>query len=67
MIWEIELLYLVAMLATFVVLLLVAKTPSGIALMASALVGLVLSAIFSDTELSLRQLLEGGFGYFDTI
>ena len=67
MIWEIELLYLVAMLATFIVLLLFAKTPSGIALMASAVVGLVLSAIFSGTEFSLRQLLEGGFNYFDTI
>lgn len=67
MILEIELLYLVAMLATFIVLLLVAKTPSGIALMAAAIVGCALSAIFSGTEFSLRQLLEGGFGYFDTI
>ncbi len=67
MIWEIELLYLVAMLATFIVLLLVAKTPSGIALMAAAVVGAVLSAIFSGTDLSLRHFIEGGFGYFDTI
>lgn len=67
MFFEIELLYLVAMLATFIVLLLVCKTPSGIALMASAVVGAVLSAIFSGTDLSIRHLVEGGFGYFDTI
>ena len=67
MIWEIELLYFVAMIATFIILLLVVKMPSGIAMMASALVGLALSAIFSDTEFSLRFLVEGGFGYFDTI
>lgn len=67
MIWEIELLYFVAMIATFIVLLLAVKMPSGIAMMVSALVGLVLSAIFSDTEFSLRFLIEGGFGYFDTI
>ena len=67
MLWEIELLYLVAMLATFIVLLIVGKTPSGIALMAAAIVGFVLSAIFSKTDLNIRHLIEGGFGYFDTI
>ena len=67
MLWEIELLYLVAMLATFIVLLLKGKTPSGIALMAAAVVGFILSAIFSKTDLNIRHLIEGGFGYFDTI
>ena len=67
MLWEIELLYLVAMLATFIVLLIVGKTPSGIALMAAAVVGFILSAIFSGTDLNIRHLIEGGFGYFDTI
>jgi len=67
MLWEIELLYLVAMLATFIVLLIVGKTPSGIALMAAAVVGFVLSAIFSHTDLNIRHFIEGAFGYFDTI
>lgn len=35
--------------------------------MASAVVGFVLSAIFSGTDLDIRHLVEGGFGYFDTI
>lgn len=67
MLWEIELLYFVAMIATFIVLLLVCKLPAGISLMISAIVGLILSGIFSGTEVSLRHLIEGGFGYFDTI
>lgn len=67
MLWEIELLYFVAMIATFIVLLLVCKLPAGISLMISAIVGLILSGIFSATEISLRHLIEGGFGYFDTI
>ncbi len=67
MLWEIELLYFVAMIATFIVLLLVCKLPAGISLMISAIVGLILSGIFSGTEISLRHLVEGGFGYFDTI
>ncbi len=67
MFWEIELLYFVAMIATFVILLLVCKLPAGISMMISAIVGLVLSGIFSQTDISIRQLVEGGFGYFDTI
>ena len=55
------------MLAVFIVLLIVAKMPSGVALMCSAVVGAILSAIFSKTDLSLRQFIDGGFGYFDTI
>ena len=67
MLFEIELLYLVAMIGTFVALLLIFKMPSGIALMISAIVGAILSAIFSETEFNLRHFIEGGFGYFDTI
>lgn len=67
MVFQIELLYLVAMLATFIVLLLVAKVPTGLSLMASAIVGAILSAIFSKTSLDIRYFIEGGFGYFDTI
>lgn len=67
MIWTIQLLYFVLMIATFITLLLWAKLPTGICLMASAVVGLVFSVIFSGTELSIRYLTEGMFGYFDTI
>lgn len=67
MLWEIELLYFVAMIATFIVLLLVCKLPAGISLMVSAIVGLILGGIFSGTDISIRHLVEGGFGYFDTI
>ncbi len=67
MLLQIELLYLVAMLATFIILLLLAKLPSGICLMASAVVGAILSAIFSATTFDLRYFIEGTFGYFDTI
>lgn len=64
---QIQLLYLVAMIATFIVLLLWAKLPSGICLMLSAVVGAILSAIFSNTPFDLRYFIEGSFGYFDTI
>ena len=67
MIWDIELLYFAAMIVTFIVLLVFAKMPSGIALMCSAVVGMTLGAIFSGTGWNLRYLIEGGFGYFDTI
>lgn len=67
MFWTIELLYFVVMIAVFVVLMLVAKLPSGLSLMASALVGVLLSWAFSGTEFEFRYLLEGAFGYFDTI
>ena len=67
MFFQIELLYFVIMLAVFIVLLILAKMPSGIALMCSAIVGAIMSAIFSKTDLSLRQFIDGGFGYFDTI
>ena len=64
---EIELLYFIIMIAVFIVLMLVFKVPSGLSLMASAVVGLILSTIFSHTAFELRYLVEGTFGYFDTI
>ena len=67
MLWEIELLYFVAMLAVFVILLLVVKIPTGISLMVSAIIGAALSAIFSGTEFTLRHFIEGGFAYLDNI
>lgn len=66
---EIELLYFVAMLATFVVLLLVCKLNAGVSLMCSALVGGLLYAIISGNWYALdpRYYIEGAFGYIDTI
>lgn len=69
MLFEIELLYFVAMLATFVILLLVCKLNAGVSLMCSALVGGLLYAICSGNWYALnpRYYIEGAFGYFDTI
>ena len=64
---EIELLYFIIMIAVFIVLMLVFKIPSGLSLMASAIVGAILSMIFSHTSFELRYFVEGTFGYFDTI
>jgi len=55
------------MTGVFVFLLLKFKMRAGFALMISAIVGAILSAIFSKTELSIRHFVEGGFAYFDTI
>lgn len=59
--------YFVAMLAVFVVLLLALKVPAGISLMISAVLGAVLSTIFSQTEFTLRHFIEGGFAYLDNL
>lgn len=64
---EIELIYFIIMIAVFIVLMLGFKVPSGLSLMASAVIGIVLSACFSHTSFELRYLVEGTFGYFDTI
>ena len=66
---SIELLYFVAMLATFIVLLLVCKCNAGVSLMCSALVGGLLYAICSGNWFALnpRYYIEGASGYFDTI
>jgi len=67
MFFQIELLYLVLILGTFITLLLFAKVPSGIALIISAVVGSLASFIGSGTEFSLRHFVEGTLGYYDTI
>lgn len=67
MFWNIELLYFVIMIAAFIVLLLFAKLPTGLCLMISAVLGFVLSAIISNTSWDIRYLVEGMFGYLDTI
>ena len=64
---QIELLYFVLMIGTFIALLVFAKLPSGICLMASAVVGAIASALISHTEFALRYFVEGTFAYFDTI
>ena len=64
---EIELLYFILMIGTFIALLVFAKLPSGICLMASAVVGALASALISKTEFGLRYFVEGTFAYFDTI
>lgn len=67
MLWQIELLYFVVMIGVFVLLLLKFKMRAGLALMVSSIVGAVLSAIISKTDLSIHHFVEGGFAYFDTI
>ena len=67
MFFEIELLYLVLILGTFIALLLFAKVPSGIALIISAVVGSLASFIGSGTEFNIRHFVEGTLGYYDTI
>ena len=58
-----EWLVFVFMVAVFVLLAMAAKVPIGPALALSALAG----ALFAGEGLSLRHLVEGAFGYFDTI
>lgn len=67
MLWQIELLYFILMIGTFVLLLLCFKVPAGLSLMAAAIIGALASALISRTDLSIRHFVEGGFGYFDTI
>ncbi len=72
MFFQIELLYFALMIATFVVLLLAAKLPSGLCLMAAAVAGVLASFLIGPlfnqgTAFELRYLVEGTFGYFDTI
>ncbi len=58
-----EWLVFVFMVAVFVLLAMAAKAPIGLALALSALAG----ALFAGAGPSLRHLVEGAFGYFDTI
>ena len=60
MLWQIELLYFVVMIGVFVLLLLKFKMRAGLALMVSSIVGAVLSAIISKTDLSIHHFVEGG-------
>lgn len=55
------------MIVTFVALLISKKLPSGIALMAAAVVGLLAAVLGSGIKPDIRYLVEGTFGYFDTI
>ena len=67
MLLQIELIYFIVMIGVFVALMIGAKLPSGLCLMASSLIGMIMSAIFSKTAFEFRYLVEGAFGYFDTI
>ena len=67
MFFQIELLYFVVMISVFIVLVTLAKVPSGIAMMASALIGGILYWIVSKETVGIRYYIEGAFGYIDTI
>ncbi|MFC2166593.1 TRAP transporter large permease subunit [Acidobacteriota bacterium] len=58
-----EALIFLAMVAIFALLAMVLKLPIGVSLIFSALAG----AILGGEGLALRHLVEGSFGYFDTI
>lgn len=58
-----EYLVFLFMVAVFVLLAMAAKFPIGISLALAALAG----SVFAGEGLSLRHLIEGGFGYFDII
>lgn len=58
-----EYLVFLFMVAVFVLLAMAVKFPIGISLALSALAG----SLFAGEGLSLRHLIEGSFGYFDTI
>jgi GntP family gluconate:H+ symporter len=58
-----EWLVFLLMVAVFIVLAMAARFPVGIALALAALAG----ALFAGEGPSLRHLVEGAFGYFDTI
>ncbi len=65
-----DIITLVAMLATFIVLLVKFKTPSGIALMAASVVGLAVGCLIHIKDglpFDPRYLIEGGFGYIDNL
>lgn len=66
MFFQIELLYFVVMLAVFVLLIL-KKLPAGLALIISSIIGALLAFIFSKTDFSIRQFVEGGMSYFNPI
>ena len=59
----IELLYFLVMIAIFVLCLLWLKVPAGISLIISAIIG----GLISGFGIPIRHLVEGSFGYIDTI
>ncbi len=67
MFWNFGLLIFVIMLAVFILLLLAAKLPTGLSLMAAAIAGYITYLIVARQPFELRILVEGMFGYFDTI
>ena len=67
MFFEIELLILIVMLGSYVALMKLCKLSSGVSLMVSALLGMLLGTIFNGTPFSFRFFVEGSFSYLDTI
>jgi len=65
--FSIELVLFIVMLGAFVALLVWAKLPGGLSLMIASVIGWLLSFIFQGTPLELRYLIEGGFGYLDSL
>ncbi len=63
MLFEIELLYFLVMIAVFVVSMVVFKIHAGLSMMIAAIFGLLISG----NGLPFRHLVEGSFGYLDTI
>ena len=65
-----DLIPLILMLATFILLLVLLKLPSGLSLMASSVVGLIAGVIIHAKDgltFDVRFLIEGGFGYIDNL
>ncbi|MCB2229646.1 TRAP transporter large permease subunit [bacterium] len=60
---SLELIILLAMLATFALGVFVLKVPAGVSLMAAAIVG----ALVGGEGLPVRHLVEGGFGFLEAI
>lgn len=66
---DIEILFFVLMIASFIVSITVLKLPTGIGMMIAALIGMVAYG-FTNPELLLdipRNLVDGAFGYIDPI
>jgi len=60
---EIELLYFVVMIVVFIICMVGLKIHAGLSMMISAVVGMLISGM----GLPFRHLIEGTFGYLDTI
>lgn len=66
---DIELLYFLLIIVTFIVCMVKFKLPTGISMMIGSVVGIIAYAITSpETFIEIpRHLIEGGFGYIDPI